>query len=115
MPPTNGTKEIKIHHPLRPMSWSLRTVTPSDGRSTAQRYSTINKREGLKLMPGATPPTATSTTMTREFINWKNQYSFRRARPSNTAYFFKTVKYQFMISSFRRESRFQAVNTFPEK
>ena len=36
----------------------------------------------------------------RRLMRKNIQYSFRRARPLSTAYFFNTSRYQFMVDSF---------------
>ena len=40
--PTSGTKAMRSHQPLRPVSWSLRTVTESEGISNASVKMPVN-------------------------------------------------------------------------
>ncbi len=42
MAPAIGTSGINHHHPLRPVSWSLRTVTAMLGIKMAREYAKLN-------------------------------------------------------------------------
>src|ERR1700730_4144243 len=97
--PTNGIKPMRVHQPLRFVSWSRRTHTPSDGSIVARANNPLNSPKlAFPFIPVIASTTRSAPT-NKQLNNWKNQYSFRRARPENTAYCFKPSKYQCMIAS----------------
>ena len=65
--PTNGTKQISCHQPLRPMSCRRRAVT-----------AIMGTRNTMLEIPQVTIPTRFTNSM-------NHQYSERRARPSKLA------------------------------
>jgi hypothetical protein len=98
-------KPIKNHQPLFPISWSRRTKTPREGRSTAREYreemqlNTVVREvwEFLSIdvaMPTRTPRIMAITKLTKTNI----QYSFLLALPLNTAYFLITAMYQSILN-----------------
>jgi hypothetical protein len=102
--PTNGTSTMNHHHPLLPVSWSLRTVTASEGINTASEYRPPSTPVLLAPVPTFVPMTASMMARTKLMITLKStniQNSWRRARPPKTAYFFNTSTYQFTPSSLR--------------
>src|ERR1700692_870834 len=112
--PTNGIKPMRIHHPLRFVSWSRRTHTPSDGSNVARTNNPLNKPKlAFPFIPVIASTTRSAPT-NKQLNNWKNQYSFRRARPENIAYCFKPSIYQCMIASRMscRQSSFRDGNVF---
>src|SRR6202789_1020444 len=102
MPPTKGTNAMKYHQPLRPVSCSLRTVTASEGINIAREYREMGMKIRKAMALGSEWPN-NMTNPTARIANpipmsmlksVKYQYSFRLARPSNTAYFLSTSRYQ---------------------
>jgi len=97
MEPMTGMKLTRNHHPLRFVSCSRRTVTAMLGINTASRYTPPNRPiSACSLNVPTAMSTTVSTTTARKLNSMKNQYSLRRARPSNVAYFLSASMYQFI-------------------
>lgn len=75
MNPTTGTKQTSCHHPLRPVSWSLRVAAAIDGSSIPSE----NRPLSMLLIIDAA---ADTRTMKRA----NHQYSERLAFPVKSAY-----------------------------
>ena len=79
-------KMIRYHHPLRPTSCSLRTITANEGMNIARLYKPPKtpKEPSIEDIPNAIS-TRVNTMETREENNVKYQYSERLARPLKSA------------------------------
>ena len=78
-PGIQPTRESRAHHPDRPVSWSLRTVTARRGTKKIAATKTPRVRIPEKLVA--------TVTMIAKSTN--HQYSAREARPWKAAYFRK--------------------------
>jgi len=84
--PTSGTKGMNNHRPLQLVSCSLRTSEATDGITIASMSSEGNRP---RLVVRTILPTKTNAAIIGKCASSNTQYSFRRARPANTAYFLK--------------------------
>ena len=94
--PRIGISPMSHHQPLRPVSCRRRKKTAREGNSVAK----------LKMVPRAsnleriTTMSTTARAMKIRLLNrTKYQYSLRRARPENVAYFFNAARYHSMTTS----------------
>jgi hypothetical protein len=62
-----------------------------------QENKLTQKEPEFELAPDTISESATNTIPTITLTRKNHQYSFLRALPLKTAYFFKTARYQFMM------------------
>jgi hypothetical protein len=78
MAPIIGTKLIKSHHPLLPVSCSLRTPTAKDGKKTAREYRPVNGNTEFRPRMDCNIESAIETMKLKSM---NIQYSLRLALP----------------------------------
>jgi|688.fasta_scaffold802959_1 hypothetical protein len=94
--PTNGTKAIQYHQPLRPVSCRRRTRTEILGKKVAkvnnEEIATPKiARESMELI---IPDRIDIIIPITKFPNANVQNSVRVARPENSIYFLKVAMYE---------------------
>ena len=98
IPPTRGINPRKHHQPLLPISCSLLTCTASPGMITASSYRTYIQPYGKPWKLVLNKLSSRKATIKKMRLNrTKNQYSFLRALPLKTVYFFRAARYQFRL------------------